>query len=375
MKITTDFESGNGKNIQKIDKNFFSLETEGEGESYASYFCLKIENEKGLPEKCQLDIKLDSNIKYTEEHRKSHKKAIYPFWISKDGNNWDKFTKHVCTDLGWRVELEINSNGSLILSNMAVLFYSRMIKRIEKEYSKYKGVSLHLIGHSFEGRPLYLLSIGNPKSKRRVLVISGFHGIEFPGIWASKGMIEYLISDEKTAERIKENFVIDIIPYGNPDGTVLGKPRTNAQGIDLHRQANPDKEPVAAEVMAIWRWIEKNPPFLYINLHGWNACEKGKEPFEGALRPPLKIYKKEDLRKKVLECDQSLIERANPISRYDKIVEFGVSFDEESDNLPNLLAKKYTTISYVYEPNMRTGPEGCQEKGVKVLQALIEPFL
>ncbi|MCX8083241.1 MAG: hypothetical protein N3D17_07665 [bacterium] len=124
-----------------------------------------------------------------------------------------------------------------------------------------------------------------------------------------------------------------------------------------------------------WEWIKKHPPFLYINLYGWAACEKGKEPFEGAIRPDISIYKRWGNDSKVLECDRCLIEKVDPLSRYDRIAEFGVSYAEESDSLPALLPKRYGTIAYVYEPNMRTGPDGCMEKGVKVLNALIEPFM
>lgn len=75
----------------------------------------------------------------------------------------------------------------------------------------------------------------------------------------------------KNIKRIRKNFIVDIIPYSNPDGAYLGKPRTNAQGIDLHREANPEKKPVAVEVSKFWQWIEQHPAFLYINLHGFEC--------------------------------------------------------------------------------------------------------
>jgi hypothetical protein len=73
--------------------------------------------------------------------------------------------------------------------------------------------------------------------------------------------------------------------------------------------------------------------------------------------------------------DESLIKHANPISRYDRIVEFGVGYGEEDANLLNLLAECHGIPAYCYEPNMRTGLDGCMEKGKIVLTALVHPLL
>jgi len=114
---------------------------------------------------------------------------------------------------------------------------------------------------------------------------------------------------------------------------------------------------------------------MYINLHGWSACEKGTEPFEAGLRPSIEYYRKRDTQDLVAILDQSLIRNANPISRYDHIAEFGTTYSAEDKNLLNLLAGRYGTIAYCYEPNMRTGADGCMEKGVKVLTSLVMPLL
>jgi hypothetical protein len=374
MVVTSDFESGNGKKIKKMGKDHFSLETEGEGRSYASYFCLKVINEEEKVRKCQLDIRLDAAIEYSADDRRSFLNAHHPLWVSNAQNTWQKLMDYKEKVLSYQIDLRLKAKESLFISGFIPLFYTRMCEIMQEEYTKNRFVSLHQIGFSVQKRSLQLVSIGWCSSGKRVLVISGLHGIEFPGIWAARGIVEFLLSDNPGAKEIRDEFVVDVLLYGNPDGTVLGKPRTNAQGIDLHRQADPAKEPVAPEISAIWKWIEKNPPFLYINLHGWNASEKGKEPFEGSIRPAFSTYKKCQKEKEVAACDQSLITGANPISRYDNIAEFGATYENEQDNLCNLLARKYGTIAYVYEPNMRTGSLGCQAKGVKVLRALLAPF-
>jgi len=374
IKITSDFESGNGKNIKKIGENYFQLETVGEGSSYAGYFCFKVINKDRQDINCRVDVILDRDIEYTEFDRQGFLNSQPPLWFNIDGV-WQKTFDYQRGDLILHINLTIPAEKTVLITSMAPLFYSEFTKELKEHLSKNIIGRYYEIGNSFEGRPIVLVSIGNLEAQRHILVISGLHGIEFPGIWAAKGIIDFLLSESSEAKEIRERFIVDIIPYGNPDGTVKGRPRTNAQGIDIHREANPLKEHVAPEVRAIWNWIEKYPPFLYINLHGWSACEKGTEPFEGALRPGIHFYRKWGLENKVKECDMSLTEYANPISRYDKIVEFGISYGAEPDNLLELLAQRYGTISYCYEPNMRTGPLSCQEKGIKVLKGLLKPFL
>ncbi|MCM8772501.1 MAG: M14 family zinc carboxypeptidase [candidate division WOR-3 bacterium] len=374
LEITTIFESGNGKNIKKIGENHFYLETEGESSSYAGYFCFKVINSGEKDVRLKVDIKLDPEIKFTVDDKISFLRSQPPIWISNK-KRWWKITEYKKADFTLYLDFKVPAKKTLFVSNMVPLFYTDFTNWLQNKFLKKDKGKLYKIGESFEGKDIFLISFGDIFSNKRILIISGLHGTEFPGIWASKGIIEFLLSDSQEAEKIKKNFAVDIIPYGNPDGTVAGKQKTNAEGIDLHREANPEKEPVAVEVKAFWKWIKEHPPFLYINLHGWTACEKGKEPFEGAIRPDISIYKKWNNEEKVLECDRALIKNANPISRYEKIVELGISYGEEPDSLLALLPKKYGTIAYSYEPNMRTGPYGCMKKGIKVLKALVSPFL
>lgn len=374
MEIITSFESGNGKNIKEIEKNHFYLETNGESSSYAGYFCFKVVNPEKRDIELKVDIRCDSEIEYTEDDRKSFLQGKPPVWIY-NGERWEKLWEYKKEDLTLYLDLKVPAGKTLLVTNMAPLFYTEFTNWLQERFKKENKGRLYNIGKTFEGRDIFLVSFGDSSSNHRVLIISGLHGTEFPGIWASKGIIEFLLSDSPEAEKIRKNFAIDIIPYGNPDGTVAGKQRTNAQGIDLHREANPEKEPLAVEVKAFWEWIEKHPPFLYINLHGWNACERGREPYEGAIRPSISVYKKWKLDEKVLECDKSLIEKADPISRYDRIAELNTSYAGEPDSLLALLSRRYGTIAYSYEPNMRTGPDGCMGKGIKVLKALITPFM
>jgi len=84
-------------------------------------------------------------------------------------------------------------------------------------------LSAVLLGHSWQGRPIQAVQVGNP-SGTRVLVVGCIHGDETAGIaiaWA--------------LERISPRDVdLWIIPVLNPDGIAAGT-RFNAHGVDLNR--------------------------------------------------------------------------------------------------------------------------------------------
>ncbi len=374
MRVTWNHESGNGKNVRQLAPDHFSVETVGQGSSYAAYFNLKVENDTDKERLCRLDVKLDRSLEYSDLDVSGFAKCHFPLWMSSDGCRWSKYDNYHQMDLTYQIPLNLQAGETIYISPMIPILFSKLTDDMSHLYD-IEGIStFHCIGQTSQGRPMPMVSIGH-NDQRRILIISGLHGTEFPGIWASKGIIEYLLSSDETAQSIRKHFTVDVLPYGNPDGTFMGRQRTNAQDIDLHRQASLEFKPVASEIEAIWGWIEKYPPSLYINLHGWCACEVGKEPYEGALRPAITIYEKWKKQEMILEMDQSLIKNADPISRYDRIVEFGVTYSAEEANLLNLLAEKYGTYAYCYEPNMRTGLKGCMEKGIKVLKSLACPML
>jgi hypothetical protein len=50
-----------------------------------------------------------------------------------------------------------------------------------------------------------------------------------------QGVIDFLISDDETAQFIREKYVIKIVPMQNPDGVIVGNYRCSLMGADLNR--------------------------------------------------------------------------------------------------------------------------------------------
>jgi len=58
-----------------------------------------------------------------------------------------------------------------------------------------------------------------------------------------EGIIDFLVSDTKEAEFLRENFIFKIIPMLNIDGVIHGNNRCSLAGVDLNRRwKEPNKK-------------------------------------------------------------------------------------------------------------------------------------
>ncbi len=111
------------------------------------------------------------------------------------------------------------------------------------------------IGTSIDGRQLLVAKISNnvnmQESKARFLYTSSIHGDETTGYILMLHLIDYLLSNYGTDQKVTtlvDNLEIWINPLANPDGTyaggnstIYGATRFNANGIDLNRNyPDPD---------------------------------------------------------------------------------------------------------------------------------------
>jgi protein MpaA len=87
--------------------------------------------------------------------------------------------------------------------------------------------SLQVIGHSVQGRPIYLWQL--TQGIRPLLLVGGVHGDEVEGY----ALIERYVASGKWRS-LEGRAALWAIPCLNPDGCALGQ-RLNANGVDLNR--------------------------------------------------------------------------------------------------------------------------------------------
>ncbi|MBB3182253.1 carboxypeptidase family protein [Variovorax sp. Sphag1AA] len=99
-------------------------------------------------------------------------------------------------------------------------------------------VRVRTLGHSAQGRPIDLLTVGVESSEKKACwVIARQHPSETQGGFFIEGMLERLLdSNDPVARTLLEKATFHIVPNMNPDGSANGFFRTNTLGVDLNRE-------------------------------------------------------------------------------------------------------------------------------------------
>lgn len=142
-------------------------------------------------------------------------------------------------------------------------------------------VSIQSIGKSVQNRDLWELTITSPdppsSARRTVYVHARTHPNEVQSHWVTQAMIEFLLSDDPTAQLMRSHLVFHIVPMYNPDGVELEFPRENANSIDI--ESNWSTVPSQPEVNALRnRFMElmwsSAPIEVALNMHSAYGCKR-----------------------------------------------------------------------------------------------------
>ncbi len=168
--------------------------------------------------------------------------------------------------------------------------YSQYVQVMNDYATNYPGLcELVSIGTSINGKELLFLKItDNPDTKEaepEVMYTSTMHGDETAGYPTMLHLIEYLLENYQTDDRVQSlvnNLEIWINPLFNPDGTyrggdhtVSGSIRANANYVDLNRNfpsptglAHPDGEEYQKETVHMMDFMNAHNFILLANFHG-----------------------------------------------------------------------------------------------------------
>ena len=102
------------------------------------------------------------------------------------------------------------------------------------------------LGLSNQGRSLDLLTITNtamPSANKKIIYLIGRqHSAETSSSHMLEGMIDFLVSGDTDAQRMRDNFIWYFVPMVNPDGVYLGKSRETSEGNDPNRDWHWDND-------------------------------------------------------------------------------------------------------------------------------------
>jgi len=102
------------------------------------------------------------------------------------------------------------------------------------------------LGSSSQERSLDLLTITNTAmpstNKKTIYIIGRQHAAETSSSHMLEGMVDFLVSGDTDAQRMRDNFIWYFVPMVNPDGVYLGKSRETSEGNDPNRDWHWDND-------------------------------------------------------------------------------------------------------------------------------------
>lgn len=157
--------------------------------------------------------------------------------ISHDGRNWQPATnRQYSVSKSGRASLKLRVGPDKLWISAQELNYSAQdIQLWMKRYAQKTFVEHSIIGQSVQGRPIEMLTLGNPKAKQTVVLIGRQHPPEVTGTIAQLAFVRRLSDDSELSKRYREKVKTLIIPLMNPDGVINGHWRHNINGVDLNR--------------------------------------------------------------------------------------------------------------------------------------------
>ncbi|MBT7303438.1 MAG: hypothetical protein HN849_28165 [Victivallales bacterium] len=279
--IATDFECGNGHRIRKLGSLEYTIEAEPEPgkHQYGGWgytFCFGVRNKQETGRQIRIRVATpppegktahDIFARQTGHvvlRRASAFSHLAPANIEPmpEGN-------------AVRLTLDLPACGNhdhvLFVSN----FHWHPISELDSWLAPLQDnplveVSAH--ASSVAGRPLWRLDIG-PADAPQIVMAQTPQPSEMLGTWACRAVVDFLISDDPEAKRIRSRHHVTLLPATNPDGTVLGLGVSHPSGrfpyfeglltVDHPESALP-------EMTAVWRLLERERPWLFVEWHGNN---------------------------------------------------------------------------------------------------------
>jgi murein tripeptide amidase MpaA len=129
------------------------------------------------------------------------------------------------------------------------------------------GVTVNILGHSVEGRPIHRITLGT--GAKAVWAIGRQHSGETMASWWMEGALERLLDPaDPVGAQLLRTATVHLVPIVNIDGAARGNLRGNAAGIDLNRQWHCPDAIKAPEVAAVLKAMDAAGCQLSLDVHG-----------------------------------------------------------------------------------------------------------
>lgn len=371
MLFTSEFECGNGTDFKQSGEMAWQLRARADAPGYGHYFHFRMESEgeSGLAE---IEILADDRPGLGRDES-----APGVIWRRKGADGpWERMEKPEFDAAVGRIVLRqrVIPGDVWYFSEACPLPFSDMARHLEDMPTYCPEMKVLRLGETPECRPIIAARITDSNvpdaEKGRVFVLAGQHGVEFAGMYAAKGILDFLASRLPQAADLRRRYVFDILPCANPDGNAHGLGCHNSEGKDqltAFAEACNEAAPATVEASLIWTHLRRNRPDLILNFHAYSHRRPfGDYPHEGIyvsdpewLGHPERREHQEVLNHALFYLTQGGSQHRRPCPAAE-------------DTLEQNAARAWNVLSALYQVQSEEGPHRNMLTGVSVIQALLD---
>ena len=263
LHITDAFDSGNIRVLDASDPQNVRLEIKADHKShFYQWFYFRVTGEAGT--ELSLNIENAGGAAFTKGWED------YNAVVSYDQNDW------------LRVPSSYDGQTLTITTTMRrnTLWVAYFAPYTEERHQALIGgaqgsrtANVSVLGETLDGRPLDLITIGDPTSDKPVIwVTARQHPGESMAEWWMEGFLERLLDiTDQMSLKLLEQATLYIVPNMNPDGSVRGHLRTNAAGTNLNREWETPSLEKSPEVYFVLNKMRETGCKVALDVHGDEA--------------------------------------------------------------------------------------------------------
>ena len=375
IKLVTDFECGNGKNVKQLAEDRFRLEVDGDKQSgYCNYFCLDLINEGPAAE---VTIELWEDSKWGAP---TGFPAVFPttLWFKPVGFHRYRPLRGQCPECIDRkvtFKVPVEQNQRLRVAMTYVAPYSEVSDALsafaDQRPDRCERFS---VGQSVQGREIWGLRAGTP-GKPKLFCVAGQHPHEHAGVWGALGIADFMSSLLPEAGALRDQLEVMVIPIANPDGNVAGRNAFNAEGLDMYLTfgETPDaSEPEAHESRLLWKWVLDAMPDVWLDFHCYTGWKLNSEPpYDGWYEVEDRGLFRDPARRRLYDalCDTMRLE-TEALSTHER------ASIHRPTTMCHQMAKRYGIPHAFYEINNGTaGKHAGAQRGLHVFKRVANTLL
>jgi len=281
VTVSTNFESGSAGKVEAVAPDHLRVAVRGQTDQshrnrQANWYYFRLDHlTPGKPLTIDLvDLLGEYNFKAGTHAVTQNTRPVFSYdqqtWqhFADDEISWDEKEPHLTVRFRPR-------KTTVWIAHCAPY----TVQDLDRELAQWRGnpdFKEQTIGKSVQDRDLKLLTItasSTPDRGKKVLwLMARQHSWETGTSWDLQGALEFLLSGDPVAQRIRRGAIFKIFPMADPDGVAEGGVRFNANGYDLNRNwdaIDPALMPeIAAQHRAVAEWIGGGHPIdLFLTLH------------------------------------------------------------------------------------------------------------